>query len=667
MENIKLTRLYLFASALILSLLLIPAVSDAEELSEEGIIVRAVELIDSGDYKEAEDLLLRLNTGKAYFLLGRLYKEQGIFDKAVLYLNRAADSYPLLRDYALRLLAEVYLTNRDFDKAVQTARRINLASLLREAKQLEITALLESKRKADALKVLQQYTAAYPEDQDSRMIMAVLLREGGKEAEAIQILKDIYIGAGPLSVDALRELKAMGADTFTQEELIRRADNLFKNGDFSGAEKVYSELLRTADEQVRQKVMFGLGMCQFRQRRYKEASKSLEAVKGPEALYQRAIAIYRTGDVEGFERLIEEFRKEYPKDTRLADLLLVLANEARQLQRAEDALWGLAWIRYSGGDYKGALRYLSELSDRSKGRNRFKYIYWKGRSIERLRHYGGEEVPDPAEVYNTLLEDTGYYGYLVRVRTRTDTIPKVELPKPSVPKGKAYERIEALRLLNMRADAVREIDLALKEANTTEELVYLGYALMALGEYKKAIAVGERLNGSRFTSLAYPLGYWDVIRYAAEAEGIDPYLVTAIIREESRFDPRAVSRAGAIGLMQLMPSTAYEVNNSLRIGLEDELELYNVEKNILIGVYYISQLMKEFSKLPYALAAYNAGENAVRQWLCRFGHVDVDEFIEDIPYPETRRYVKKVLKSYWQYRAMEGLSLTAYPFISASG
>jgi len=122
------------------------------------------------------------------------------------------------------------------------------------------------------------------------------------------------------------------------------------------------------------------------------------------------------------------------------------------------------------------------------------------------------------------------------------------------------------------------------------------------------------------------------------------------MREESRFDHAAKSPAGAYGLMQLMPQTAYRLDRSLHLGVTRPSQLTDAGTNIALGTFYLKKLSDEFASLPLALAAYNAGELAVRSWQNRFAYRSADEFIEDIPYAETRNYVKKVLTSYFQYR-----------------
>jgi len=149
--------------------------------------------------------------------------------------------------------------------------------------------------------------------------------------------------------------------------------------------------------------------------------------------------------------------------------------------------------------------------------------------------------------------------------------------------------------------------------------------------------------------VAYPTGLLPMIKMQG-AKGVDPYLVAAIIREESQYDEKAISRVGAIGLMQVMPATANNV--AKRIGLPPVRrdDLFDRETNIRIGVRYMEQLLEQFSgNVVYAVASYNAGPIAVGKWIAQHRNRSQDEFVELIPYQETRQYVKRVLRSYREY------------------
>lgn len=650
---------------------------------------KASDLIESGMYRDAEALLLRLKEednwkGAAFMLLGRLYMEEGDYEMAVAHLQKAAEFYPLLKDYALRFLADIYISTGEFENALEIVRKIKEESLLQEVRYMEIMLLLALGRKDEAREALLRYVKSYPSDWESRLTLAILLKDSGEGDKAIPLFKEIYINAIPiLSEDALRELKNLKADVFTDEERLERAYMLYEKGDFKGAMTEYEGLLKTAKGKTRERLRFAIGKCQYRLKQYAEAASTFREVKGPRALYWQAKALYNIDDRENFNRVIRIFEERYHASERLARLLLMSAedyrrsgdlNKAEEIfkvvlqdfpKKTEDALWGLAWLYYSSGDHKRARQYFSRLLTYQNSRDYYKYLYWSARNLEKLSEECSEVSPEssgekrckdnPENPFSELLPDESYYGYLIRFRSGSGLMSEeIELEVPEGPEGIVYKKIDALALLGLREEAIKEISLALKRAGRREELLYLGYTAIDLGSYKAIIAIAE--NGSReFLPLSYPLGYyWSTIKTAAEANDLDAYLVTALIREESRFDPMAVSWAGAIGLMQLMPSTAYRLKDRVMVSLGDNLDLYDAEKNILLGTHYLAALIREFKDIPLALAAYNAGENALREWLFRLDGKDMDEFIEEIPYRETRDYVKRVLKSYWRYRSIYG-------------
>ena len=149
--------------------------------------------------------------------------------------------------------------------------------------------------------------------------------------------------------------------------------------------------------------------------------------------------------------------------------------------------------------------------------------------------------------------------------------------------------------------------------------------------------------------LAYPLNYFSQVLNESGHFNNDTALIMSIIKEESHFNPYAQSGAGAIGLMQLMPETAHEVGNSVGYSFNTS-DLFNPELNIKIGNMYYSQLRNALNnKETSAVAAYNGGIGSVQRWKDTLHYNDTDEFVEQIPYEETKNYVYKVMKSYWNY------------------
>ena len=149
--------------------------------------------------------------------------------------------------------------------------------------------------------------------------------------------------------------------------------------------------------------------------------------------------------------------------------------------------------------------------------------------------------------------------------------------------------------------------------------------------------------------LVYPLNYYRQVKSMADEYKNNDALMMSIIREESYFNSESQSGVGAIGLMQLMPATAHEVGNKNDIQFNTN-DLLNPELNIRVGNLYYSILRSLLeNKDVSAIAAYNGGVGSVTSWKTTLKYQDTDEFVEQIPYPETKNYVKKVFRSYWNY------------------
>ncbi|WP_434346658.1 transglycosylase SLT domain-containing protein [Myxococcus virescens] len=151
----------------------------------------------------------------------------------------------------------------------------------------------------------------------------------------------------------------------------------------------------------------------------------------------------------------------------------------------------------------------------------------------------------------------------------------------------------------------------------------------------------------------WPLAYRSSIARYARAHRVDPDLLQGLIREESRFNARARSATGALGLAQLMPATARQVADSLDMPMPGESALLQPHTNIRLGAAYLGQLVKHFGgNVAYAVAAYNAGPRAVERWRHALPEAELDEWVEHIGFEETREYVKKVLGSYSAYKLL---------------
>jgi soluble lytic murein transglycosylase len=229
------------------------------------------------------------------------------------------------------------------------------------------------------------------------------------------------------------------------------------------------------------------------------------------------------------------------------------------------------------------------------------------------------------------------------------------------------EKARALRTLGLVEEAVEEYRE--QSAVQPEDRQALGEACRAfldLERYDRALSLAKRLlvpllaqeKGKipvrDFWACLYPLGHWDPVTNSAAAGALDPLFVAAVMREESAFAPRALSSAGARGLMQVMPHTGERIARELSLPVTPGM-LEIPETNIRLGTAHLAELSRlHGGNLVLVLASYNAGPQPAQRWLERFGFADEEAFVEDIPYAETRNYVKRVLGSYTRYRELYG-------------
>ncbi|RMD96224.1 MAG: hypothetical protein D6812_17510 [Deltaproteobacteria bacterium] len=247
----------------------------------------------------------------------------------------------------------------------------------------------------------------------------------------------------------------------------------------------------------------------------------------------------------------------------------------------------------------------------------------------------------------------------------------------SAPSRFHIDRVRELAHLGWREAGEREGAFAEKRARDAQERLRVHYLLSLLwrmnGEFLPSIQRANRIVGARLSDfsdgelsfLLYPVAFWPEIGKATAGCGVDPFLLLSIIRQESAFDPQAVSRAGAVGLMQIMPRTARQIarkrGRSIRV---TQSSLFSPSLNLELSCAYLRDLLERHDNdLIRVLAAYNAGERRVRRWWAENAPLVSDEIAERIEYPETRAYVKTVLRNYFHYRR---LFAQEYPPLIAS-
>jgi len=352
---------------------------------------------------------------------------------------------------------------------------------------------------------------------------------------------------------------------------------------------------------------------------------------------------FREGHLDGGTSLLKRVIEEYPASP-----------------HGEKAAWKLSRFFYREGAYAKAVDTLKLLENYPSSRERA--LYWQAKAEKRL---GRDEE---AVATLRLLAGRGINYYALRAGEELSVEGNGEGAHPlalmregmvSVPSDRGenplFDKVRLLLSAGLKEAALMELKRTNPWKHPRESSILYGLA----GHSSKAssLAMGQIMNGSpELVSLAFPSDYGELIGAAAADGGVDPLLVSALIMQESRFNPDSYSSAGAMGLMQIMAATGDDI--AARIDGLSRLRPHNLfhpETNIYFGTWYLRWLLKIFDgSVPHALAAYNAGPGKAREWVKRGKGGEVDEFIEDISYRETRGYVKKVLAYYSAYRILNG-------------
>ncbi len=281
-----------------------------------------------------------------------------------------------------------------------------------------------------------------------------------------------------------------------------------------------------------------------------------------------------------------------------------------------------------------------------KDAQRFPQTFFGMRSSERLTEIGAEPL-NPAEVVSAI----------------PDAPAPGEIDAPVPPEAQErWQLAKALRIIGFDASAELELRAAYAATQSPRFLLEAAEAAIAADHYGEAIALARQAYPqpeshrvadlpSAVAHVLYPLPYFPSVTRSSDKNKVDPMLVTGIMRQESAFQSDAVSRAGAIGLMQVLPKTAPQLARRLRISYT-RARLFDPEYNLQLGTLYLSDLLAQFGSPEAALAAYNAGEDRVKLWQGERNYADPLEFAESIPFAETRDYVQIVMRNAEIYRIL---------------
>jgi soluble lytic murein transglycosylase len=173
--------------------------------------------------------------------------------------------------------------------------------------------------------------------------------------------------------------------------------------------------------------------------------------------------------------------------------------------------------------------------------------------------------------------------------------------------------------------------------------------------YPQYMAAGGEQLPHELLKVLFPVDYWPLIKRYSTDHQLDPYMIAALVAQESTFTADIKSSANAYGLMQIVPATGRQYARSLRLSKRFSIGmLTTADTNLKMGTAYFADLVRQFGGAHYALATYNAGPNRVAKWIAQRPGLDRDEFIDDIPFPETQNYVKKILGTAEDYRRLYG-------------
>ncbi len=431
----------------------------------------------------------------------------------------------------------------------------------------------------------------------------------------------------------------------------------------------------------------------FNSRQYKLMGTELttNAPSEPNLILLQARAAWRDGRPQEFLAGLDRIEREAPASAEAVeakvlrskyyttdDVKLDLAIQNLDAALAAGAigsdgetLWTLGWTLYLAGRYDDALKTFARYGQLyPDGDYLSNSLFWTGKIHQRFRRTSERDA-----AFHDLLAKYPYNYFSYRAREiqglppvapsqimNGNVFPDLESQLAAVTDSRLVS-IRELAALGLHRDAIREMKILAAANPDNLGLQFLLADLYVQGEepfrangilqrrFRPFVRHGGSGIPQRFWEILFPLSYGDTIRSEASRRQLDPYLIASIIRQESGFEPSVVSNAGAVGIMQIMPREADAIASAAGLPPLTREQLFDPITNIAIGAAEYSQklaLMNGNDTL--AIAAYNAGEDAVRRWLAQTPLDDIDTFVESIPYAETRLYVKSVSRNRFEYR-----------------
>ncbi len=325
----------------------------------------------------------------------------------------------------------------------------------------------------------------------------------------------------------------------------------------------------------------------------------------------------------------------------------------------EKLTWSLAWNLKKLKQRRSALDTLNELE---KNTNTFsaQYIFWKARLMEELG-----EKDSSISLYHTLAETAPFSFHGLISHAKIEKPLELDLVKDPAPKNNLYQLVDDLILAGEKKLVLKFVKYQIAKYEKSppkdqKELFYLFKSSTKAGFYLpffqfigKLPAEEKSIFIKKYAHILFPVVYGKEVKKAKTLFNTSPEIIYSIIRQESAFNPRALSPAHAVGLMQVLPSVAKQVAGRQGISYRRKYDLYDPKTNILIGTAHLKDLFsKHGGYFILNTAIYNAGQTPVMNWIKKFPMRDPIEFIQDIPYKETRTYVRLIIRNFIMYKLL---------------
>jgi len=616
----------------------------------------------------------------------------------------------LLADYAALFAAESLLRGGDESQALERFRAFRdqfpTSVLVPPALLAATDTAFRLGRWADAEREARRFLARAPNHPEAGRVLVRLAEARaaqGLVAEAVGDLRRRWLEA-PASLwgevarevaEGLSSLHGIPLLPLTVEDRLLLAQRLADASELAPAARTLEELLLLEREpEIRHRALARLAPLLGRLQRAADGVTLLRTALGEPATTWRATLAYelarlyrRLGQPAAAIPVLERLVDEYPDAGMIPDAWLALARARLEAGRAAAARtafqmlvrmypdtvaatsagWEVAWLDYRVGRFRDAALAFRQLSAAAQS-YRLAGLYWAARALEAAAE------PKAAMALYREAASRGretYYGILASRRIPGPPPPSgaaaLVLPKdpravlatePAFKRGQALWHVglagyALVELEGLGRDTAAEPGRAYAMAVTFADLGEAGRSLRYLRRtFGAAAEAGAPGLGRDFWRLLYPFGHADLVKDAARRAGLDPFFVAAVIREESSYDVRARSWVGAIGLMQLMPETARLVAQEVGLQWLSHDALWEPSTNIVLGAHYLAQLLARFQEPLFAVASYNAGPHRVQRWLQDRRSADLEEFVDQIPFDETRAFVKRVFASWHHYRRL---------------